>query len=102
MIYPFKSPFAYDEDIIKNWKSDQMGVYYCGVLSTDNKLTIYYIGSAVSDEGIKGRLLQHVNENKWRDVTHFGYHVCDTAKETVDWEKKEIATYKPKYNTIGV
>ena len=102
MIYPFKSPFSYDSGTIKSWKSDAIGVYYCGVASSDGKLTIYYIGSGVSDDGIRGRLLQHVSESKWYDVTHFGYHVCDTTKEALDWEKQEIVRYKPKYNTMGV
>lgn len=102
MIHEFNYPYPYDKDVITNWKSDAIGVYYLGVKTNDNRLIIYYIGRAVGDGGIRNRLLQHLQENKWFDVKHFGYHVCDTAKEAIDFEATEIATYKPKYNTQGV
>ena len=102
MVYPFKGPFSYDSDTVSDWDSKTIGVYYCGFKDTDGKLTIYYIGRAIGDGGVKARLLQHLNENKWRDVTHFGYHFCDTDKEAIDHEAAEIKLYKPKYNTQGV
>jgi len=102
MIHPFKASYAYDEEVVGDWESDAIGVYYCGAKTTDNKLTIYYIGRAIGEGGIRARLLQHLQENKWYDVTHFGYHVCDTANEAINWEISEIARYSPKYNTIGV
>ena len=102
MIYKFESHFPYDYQTVSNWGSDAIGVYYLGVPTTDNKLTIYYIGRAVGDGGMRERILQHLNEDKWRDVTHFGYHQCDTAAEAIDWEAEEIARYNPKYNKVGV
>ena len=102
MIGPFKSLYSYDYDVVDNWNSAVIGVYYCGAQSSDGKLVIYYIGRAVREGGIRSRLLEHLSEDKWSDVTHFGYHVCDTAQEAIDFEVREIAKCKPKYNTVGV
>jgi excinuclease UvrABC nuclease subunit len=102
MIHPFKASYAYDEEIVNNWESDAIGVYYCGAKTIDDKLRIYYVGRAIGDGGIRARLLQHLQESKWYDVTHFGYCVCDAANEAIDLEASEIALYSPKYNTIGV
>jgi len=76
-------------------------VYYCGAKTADEKLSVYYIGKSVADGGMRGRLLQHLSERKWPDVTHFGYAQCDTTVETERCELAEIAKYKPKYNTQG-
>lgn len=102
MIQSFKGPYSFDKKIITDWNSNIIGVYYCGIKTQDGKLTIYYIGRAVGDGGIRGRLLQHLSENKWYDVTHFGYEKCSTIKETLDHEASEISSYKPKYNTQGI
>jgi hypothetical protein len=101
MVHEFKYPYRYEKKIIEDWNSKAIGVYYCGVLAPGGKLTLYYIGSAVGEDGIRGRLLDHLGEDKWHDVTHFGYHVCDTEKEALDHEASEIFKYKPKYNTQG-
>lgn len=101
MIYQFKGPYLFDNDTISGWNSTAIGVYYCGTKNTDGKLTIYYIGKSVADGGMRGRLLQHLSERKWSDVTHFGYEQCDTVSETERHELAEIAKYKPKYNTQG-
>jgi hypothetical protein len=76
-------------------------VYYCGAKTTDGWLSVYYIGKSVADGGMRGRLLQHLSEKKWPDVTHFGYQQCGSAAETETCELAEIAQYRPKYNTQG-
>lgn len=101
MISAFNSACPYDYATVNNWNSTAKGVYYLGVKTSEGKLTIYYIGIAVGEDGIRGRLLQHLGENKWHDVTHFGYHTCDTEAEAEKLESDEIAKYKPKYNTQG-
>ncbi|MCH8106546.1 MAG: hypothetical protein IIC58_13765 [Proteobacteria bacterium] len=101
MVYSFKGPFAFNEATVKGWKSTAIGVYYCGVKTTNGKLTIYYIGKGISEDGMRGRLLQHLSKDKWFDVTHFGYESCDTENEAEKHEAAEIAKHKPKYNTQG-
>lgn len=89
----------FDNATISGWNSTAIGVYYCGAKTTEGKLAVYYIGKSVADDGIRGRLLQHLSERKWPDVTYFGYKQCDTVAETERHELTEIAEYKPKYNT---
>ena len=101
MIYEFKYPFEYSEAVIKNWNSNAIGVYYCGVVTTDGKLAIHYIGKGAGEGGIRSRLLDHLYQDYWPEVTHFGFHICDTAREAEAHEAEEIATYKPKYNIQG-
>lgn len=101
MISQYEGPFSYDKNIVQNWNNTSGGVYYCGALSQNGKLTVFYVGKAFGDGGIRGRLLQHMNENKWRDVTHFGYAICSTEKEAIDFESQEIRRLNPKYNTQG-
>jgi hypothetical protein len=101
MIYPFQSSYRYDDSVIRNWKSSNIGVYYCGKLGTDGSFITCYVGRAICDIGIRGRLLQHLAEEKWSDVTHFGYKVCSTISEAINHEAEEIARLRPKYNTIG-
>lgn len=101
MIQSFKGPFSFTESIVTDWNSNIIGVYYCGVKTAEGKLTVYYVGRAVSDIGIRGRLLQHLSENKWYDVTHFGYEECSTSQEAINHEASEIVKYHPKYNTQG-
>jgi hypothetical protein len=101
MIYQFKGPYSFDNATVGDWNSTAIGVYYCGAKTADGKLSIYYVGKSVADGGIRGRLLQHLSEKKWPDVTHFGYEQCDTTRETEQHELAEIAKYKPKYNTQG-
>ena len=101
MSHSFKGPYLFNNATISEWDSTAIGVYYCGVRNSEGKLILYYIGKSVADSGIRGRLLQHLSENKWADVTHFGYEQCDTVAETEKHELEEIAKYKPKYNTQG-
>jgi len=100
MIYPYQGQYEYNERIISNWNSTAIGVYYCGYL-TDKGLHPLYIGVACGDQGIRGRLLDHLKNDYWPDVSHFGYQLCDSTKEAEKWEADEIARYKPKYNTQG-
>ncbi|OGM97334.1 MAG: hypothetical protein A2735_03120 [Candidatus Yanofskybacteria bacterium RIFCSPHIGHO2_01_FULL_41_21] len=101
---PFKGPYVYSEKIIREWNSTAVGVYYIGAKTPENQLRIFYIGKAVSGGGIRKRLLEHLTENKWNDVTHFGFHIfkTDNIKEIEEFEKEEIAKYNPKHNIKGV
>lgn len=102
MIHEFKGPFSYSEAVIKGWNSSAIGVYYCGALGADNKFrAFYYIGKGTGEGGMRSRLIDHLSQDSWPDVTHFGYHVCDRADEAESYEAEEIAKYKPRYNTQG-
>lgn len=101
MIQEYKGPFQYDETIISDWKSTATGVYYCGYINEEETLIVHYVGKATSENGIRGRLLDHLREDDWSDVTHFGYRVCTTAKEAENLEASEIKRLQPKYNTQG-
>lgn len=97
----YKGHYNYDKNVVQNWNNTQGGVYYCGVVASNGNLTVYYVGKAFSDGGIRGRLLQHLSENKWRDVTHFGYVECASENESFSLEKNEIIRLNPKYNIQG-
>lgn len=101
MIHPFQGPYSYDSQTVSNWQDPPIGVYYCGVLLSNGVLAAYYVGQAVGEGGIRGRLLQHLNEPKWRDVTHFGFVACDNAFEAQRHEAQEILRCEPKYNVQG-
>lgn len=101
MIYNYQGHFSYSWPTVNSWEANPIGVYYCGYLLSNGNLFPLYIGKSAADAGIRGRLLQHLNETKWRDVTHFGYHQCDTENEALDFEAAEIEKYKPKYNKQG-
>lgn len=98
MIYPYKGHYQYNERVVGDWDSNVIGVYYCGYPLTNGNLFVLYVGSATSVQGIRGRLLQHLGEDKWSDVSHFGYRVCSTSKEAGEYEALEIERLKPKYN----
>lgn len=102
MVHPFQGPFSYTKNVIDNWNSSAIGVYYCGYKTADGKLIVLYIGKGCSNGGIKCRLQDHLRDDYWPEVTHFGYHLCDTSFEADKHEIAEIALYKPRYNTIGV
>ena len=103
MIYQYVGHYLYNQLSVSNNAPDSMGVYYCGVLNQENKLIIYYIGRAMGDGvTIKSRLFDHLRNDNWSDVTYFGHQVCTTKQEAEDFEKEEIAKYKPKYNEQGV
>lgn len=100
MIYPYQGQYPYNEDVVSGWNSTAIGVYYCG-LPTTIGLRPLYIGVGAGDTGMRGRLLDHLREDYWPDVTHFGYHQCSTAEEAKDLETQEILRCRPKYNTQG-
>lgn len=102
MIYKFSGPYSYTKEILDNWESYDIGVYYCGYKTNEGTLIILYIGKATGEGGIKSRLLDHLREDRWPDVTHFGFHLCDYVRETEDHEAAEIKRFKPKYNQVGV
>lgn len=101
MIYKYEGQFSYSDDVVRNWNSNAIGVYYCGHITTTGGLKPNYIGKGCGDGGMRSRLLNHLVEEYWPDVTHFGYHKCDTEKEALDFEAEEIEKYKPKYNLQG-
>ena len=106
MIKSYKGPYKYNKEDVGELDPDIIGVYYCGYLKQKDgksKLVILYIGRATSDDGIRGRLLQHLNDknNKWPKVSHFGYEACSTSKEAIAHEASEIKKYEPSYNDQG-
>ncbi|TSC89217.1 MAG: hypothetical protein G01um10143_598 [Parcubacteria group bacterium Gr01-1014_3] len=101
MVNDYSGHYSYNDDTVRNLNSYHIGVYYCGLITTDGGLIPLYIGRAVSEDGIRGRLLDHLRGDYWPGVTHFGYHLCDNAQEAEDFEASEISRYKPKYNKLG-
>lgn len=101
MTYNYQGHYQYSDNVIRNWDSSAMGVYYCGYPLSNGNLLVLYVGRAVGDGGIRGRLLQHLQEDYWSGVTHFGYCVCTTAKEAEDLEANEIKRLQPKHNKQG-
>ena len=101
MIQSYKGHYHYNKKVVSDWNSTAIGVYYCGYPLTNGKLYVLYVGKATSNEGIRGRLLQHLRENKWSNVSHFGYCVCSTSKESENFEASEIKRLKPKHNKQG-
>lgn len=100
MIQTYKGHYPYNKKVVSNWNSTAIGVYYFGYLNT-NGLYVLYVGKATGDEGIRGRLLQHLREDEWPDVSHFGYCICSTSQEAEDFEASEIKRLKPKHNIQG-
>ena len=101
MVQEYKGPYQYSEKVVSDWNSTAIGVYYCGYIGSNGKLTVLYVGKGVGDGGIRSRLLDHLRYDRWPDVTHFGYCICNTAKEAEDFEASEIKRLQPKYNTQG-
>lgn len=95
MMSTYNGHFFYTKSGIEGSVSQKTGVYYCGVVRSDDMLSVFYVGKS---NDVKNRLLQHLNENKWQDVTHFGYKTCDSELEADGLEKTEINRLKPKYN----
>jgi excinuclease UvrABC nuclease subunit len=101
MVSEFKGPYSYSRDVIEKWNSTAIGIYYCGTPTSDGGIRVFYVGKATSDIGIRGRLLQHLSERKWMDVTHFGYKTCEGITEAEKHEENEIRRLQPKYNIVG-
>ena len=101
MIYDYKGSFQYSEPIVKNWNSNAIGVYYCGVALQNGGLQPFYIGKGAGEGGMRSRLIDHLLNDVWPDVTHFSYRACDTSSEAEALEAQEIKRCQPKYNKIG-
>lgn len=101
MIHEFKGNYTYSESVVKNWNSAAIGVYYCGFVLENGNLKPLYIGKGTGEGGMRSRLLDHLSKDYWPDVTHFGYHECDTISEAESFELEEIERFKPKYNGQG-
>ena len=101
MIHDYKGNYSYSQKVVSDWDSTAMGVYYCGIPNPNGTLKPLYIGVGTSDGGMRSRLLDHLRDDNWPDVTHFGFCACDTAKEAEDFEAAEIKRCQPKYNLVG-
>jgi excinuclease UvrABC nuclease subunit len=101
MIHQYQGNYPYNKETVEGWNSTAIGVYFCGYTQRDGSLCCHYVGKAVGEGGIRGRLLQHLSESKWGDIIHFGYILCDTSTEATTFEAQEIERLKPKYNTLG-
>lgn len=101
MIGTYQGHFSYTKESISNNAPDSKGVYYMGSLNTNGKLGVSYVGKSSVGADMRGRLLSHLNNGEWDDVTHFGYKTCSTIEEADKLEAEEIARLKPKHNQIG-
>lgn len=100
MISNYTGHYAYNRQSIGTNAPEDHGVYYCGYPNSKNALVILYVGRAVGDGvTIRSRLYDHLRDDNWSDVTHFGYAICSTVQEAKDFEESEIEKYKPRYNT---
>ena len=99
MIGDFRASFDFNSYGIGTNAPSGIGVYYLGSADYTGALHIYYIGRS---NNLEKRLLEHLGESKWKDVTHFGYCACSTEQEAVQLEAKEINHWRPKYNVQGV
>ena len=77
------------------------GVYYCGYINEHSQLVPLYIGRAAGlSVSVKSRLLDHLRDQLWDGITHFGYTPC-SPEEAVAWEAMEIKSRQPYYNKVG-
>jgi excinuclease UvrABC nuclease subunit len=98
MVHPYRGSYYFTEQSINTNAPSSIGVYYCGYILQRGGLKPLYIGRS---NNIEERLLNHLANQGWQDVTHFGYHECDTEQDAMDFEASEITKYKPKYNDQG-
>lgn len=82
--------------------SAEMGVYYCCYMNGKNEPFTLYVGRDRGDGlSIRSRILDHMRNDHWPAVTHFGFRICTTKKEAEDLEVEEIQQLKPDYNELG-
>lgn len=98
MVSRFIGPFIWGKASINANVDDSIGVYYCCHYNQNQELIALYVGSS---EEMKTRLMTHLSQVKWPDVTHFGFSRCSTIAEALIFESSEISRLKPKYNRIG-
>jgi len=101
MTEKYEGNYKYSHDVVSRWNSDAIGIYYCGYPNQAGLLIPYYIGKGTGEGGIRSRLLDHLREDSWPGVTHFGYTQCGTASEADALEAREIVRCQPKYNQQG-
>lgn len=102
MVGNYKGHFIYNQLGVLMSAPQSQGVYYCGKINLQKQLEPLYIGRAKGiGITINSRLNDHLKNDYWIDVTHFGFKTCSTDQEAIDLEAVEIAKYKPKYNKIG-
>ena len=78
------------------------GIYYCGFVNQQGLLVPMYVGRARGDGvTIRSRLLDHLRNDKWLGVTHFGFTVYSTELFIDAIEGIEISRFQPIYNTQG-
>lgn len=89
---------------------DDIGIYYLlGPTSANNTATVLYVGKAGYRTnmygrrfgGLRTRVLEHIQLNEWSDVVQIAYQICNSEQEMDNLEASEIATRKPRHNTIG-
>lgn len=95
-MYPYNGEYPFNKQIISDWDSNTTGVYYL----FENDL-ITYIGSAIGAGGIRGRLLQHINEYSFPHVNRFGFKEIIGSDLILSYEKAEIQRIQPGRNKIG-
>ncbi|OGV92832.1 hypothetical protein A3B57_02260 [Microgenomates group bacterium RIFCSPLOWO2_01_FULL_47_10] len=99
MIGNYQGNYFYNTGSVQAVAVDTWGIYYCGRLDPSGKLLPLYIGRACGEGvSVRSRLLDHLRQDQWSDVTHFGYRTGATSQEVVSFEATEIAEFNPKYN----
>ena len=101
MVQKYNGHYEYSSKIVDGWDSSAIGVYYCGYVNSNSVLVTHYVGKGTGDGGVRKRLQDHLREDYWPDVTHFGFKLCDSAREAEVHEADEIVRLQPKYNKIG-
>lgn len=99
MIASYTGHYLFNGRSVSENAPNSIGVYYCGKLNENGNLVPLDIGRAKGENvSIRSRLSDHLRDDYWPDVTHFGYVICTTMKEAEEYEMSEIKKYKPKYN----
>lgn len=101
MVYQYKGHFPYNDETVRGWTSSAIGIYYCGYLNSTGHLVPIYIGKGTGTGGMRERLLCHLRDDLWPEVTHFGYSLCDFPNEADTYEIGEIQKHQPARNVLG-
>lgn len=65
-------------------------------------LKVLYVGRARGEGvSIKSRIYNHLKEDFWPGVTHFGFIVCSDISTIDTFEAIEILRLQPIYNQRG-
>ena len=98
MVKQYKGHYPYKEEHITLNAPASIGVYYCGAVLSNGNLLPHYVGKGAGERGVWGRLLDHIRQERWYDITHFGFIECDSEQEALNLEGVEIKRFQPKYN----